>query len=326
LAALAAAFACVTVAAYLVINVLPFDSYSLAWDWRQVGVLCLYFLMAAAPFLLAGWVTGACLATAGPNLHRPYAANLVGAGLGSLGALLVLDHLTTEAAVFFAAALGSLAACCFAARPLPRLGAGLLSLLLFLLSWRLPPVLWLQLSPYKPLASARLAPMARTTVSLWSASTRLDAVEGGSVHVFPGLSLNATGSPPPQAAVFLDGKDTGLKTPNLFENLEPGRYRVALILEGYRTEQLELSVEAGQAERREVSLSESFGEALFDVRPTARVLLDGSPLIETPYVKPVRIRTGRHTLTLVNESLGVRKQLEIIVREGETLKIVEVLQ
>jgi hypothetical protein len=206
LAALAAAFACVTVAAYLVINVLPFDSYSLAWDWRQVGVLCLYFLMAAAPFLLAGWVTGACLAAAGPSLHRPYAANLVGAGLGSLGTLLALNHLTAEATVFFAAALGSLAACCFAARPLPRLGAGLLSLLLFLLSWLLPPVLWLQISPYKPLASARLAPMARTTVSLWSASTRLDAVEGGSVHVFPGLSLNAAGSLPPQAAVFLDGE------------------------------------------------------------------------------------------------------------------------
>jgi len=35
-----------TVGAFLVLNYLPFDSFSIAWDRRQIGYLALYFLVA----------------------------------------------------------------------------------------------------------------------------------------------------------------------------------------------------------------------------------------------------------------------------------------
>ena len=55
---------------YLTINFIPFDSYSIAWDRGQAVLLVIYFLAAGAPFLFAGWVIGASLASAGRQAHR----------------------------------------------------------------------------------------------------------------------------------------------------------------------------------------------------------------------------------------------------------------
>jgi hypothetical protein len=198
-------FALSALVAYLIIDFLPFDSYSMAWDPKQVGILLLYFLAAGAPFVIAGWIIGACLVAGGAATHRPYAANLVGSSLGCLGALLALDALPPQAVVLLVVAAGLFAAACFHAHHLPRLGLLVLASLTLLLSLRSPLLLDLHLSPYKPLASARLVNGARQTMTRWSASARLDVVESQSIHVFPGLSLNAPAQQPLQAALFLDG-------------------------------------------------------------------------------------------------------------------------
>jgi len=131
---------------------------------------------------------------------------------------------------------------------------------------------------------------------------------------------------PVAARIFLDGEDTGSVTPTLFEDLSPGPHRLSFVLEGYREASLEIDIPAGDTIKQEVALVESFGKVIFDVRPTAKILLDGDPLIETPYVQPVKIRSGPHTITIINESLGVRKVREIEVLEGQTITIAEVLK
>ncbi len=133
-------------------------------------------------------------------------------------------------------------------------------------------------------------------------------------------------SVPVSAGILLDGEDTGLVTPALLEELDPGAHSLVLRLEGFKEASFELEVSAGDTAKQEIELEESFGQVLFDVRPTAKILLDGAPLIETPYVQPVKIRSGEHLISIVNESLGVRKELQIEVREAETLKITEVLK
>jgi hypothetical protein len=131
---------------------------------------------------------------------------------------------------------------------------------------------------------------------------------------------------PPSARIFVNGEDSGLKTPNLFENLSVGEYTVILVLEGYEDQSFTLTVREDETLREDLVLSEAFGQVIFDVRPTARILLDGNPLIETPYVKPVRIRAGRHIITIINEMLGVKKEIWIKLEQGQTLKIQEVLK
>jgi len=141
----------------------------------------------------------------------------------------------------------------------------------------------------------------------------------------PALGALFLTSTPLGARILLDGEDTGLNTPNLFEKLPAGSHRLGLLLEGHRQAEVEVEVPAGDTLKWEAALEPSYGEILFDVRPTARILLDGVLLVETPYVKPVRVPSGRHALTILNDSLGVRREREIVVAEGQTLTIAEVL-
>ncbi|HEY44441.1 MAG TPA: hypothetical protein G4O11_10720 [Anaerolineae bacterium] len=217
LSVLAFAYALSIVLAYLTINLLPFDSYSIAWDRRQIGILIFYFFVAGLPFLLAGWTIGACLTAAGREAHLPYAANLVGSALGCPAALAALTFFGGEGAVALAISLGLLAA--FVLTPRTPFRA-ILVVLFAITIWGgidPPKTLTLRLSPYKPLSVTSLAPDAQTTVTRWSASTRIDVVESNSIHVLPGLSLNAKIEPPLQAALFVDG-DGPLPINNLSPN------------------------------------------------------------------------------------------------------------
>ncbi|MEE8120931.1 MAG: hypothetical protein V3T55_05350 [Anaerolineales bacterium] len=192
--------------AYLIINLLPFDSYSIAWNRQQVWILLLYFLASGGPFLFTGWAVGAALANASGESHRLYAASMIGSGAGCLIALGGMELLGGEGAIGLSIALGLFAAAVFSARLPARAGflaLGSLTLFIFTLA---PHWLELQLSPYKPLSTIKLVPDAELTYSRWSASSRVDVIESESIHVFPGLSLNASGELPVQAGLFVDGE------------------------------------------------------------------------------------------------------------------------
>ena len=191
--------------AYGVINFITFDSYSIAWDRRQIWILFLYFLSAGSPFLFAGWIIGANLTAAGLQAHRPYAANLAGSALGVPLALVVIPLMGAEGAIIASVALGVLAAAAFSTKRWVRwvlLGSGLTLAVLTLVP---SSPFELRLSPYKPLSLTELAPESQTTISWWTPTARIDVVESGGTHVFPGLSLNANLELPLQAALFIDG-------------------------------------------------------------------------------------------------------------------------
>ncbi|HEY4666895.1 MAG TPA: hypothetical protein VIH26_06290, partial [Anaerolineales bacterium] len=205
LARLALAYSASLLLAYWVLNYLPFDSFAVAWDPRQLAVLAGYFISAAAPFFFAGWTVGACLSAAGQEAHRPYAANLAGSALGVPLALGAMALIRPEGAVLLAVSLGLLSAAVFSRRKRLRWSIVLLAGLSALAGVRLPTALLLNLSPYKPLSLAELAPAAQTVLIRWSPSARLDVVAGAGTHVFPGISLNADLDLPRQSALFIDG-------------------------------------------------------------------------------------------------------------------------
>ncbi len=70
--------------AYLVVNYLPFDSYAIAIDRRQVVYFGLYYLGLSLPFLCSGLGIAAALASGGQRSHTVYAANLLGSAGGAL--------------------------------------------------------------------------------------------------------------------------------------------------------------------------------------------------------------------------------------------------
>jgi hypothetical protein len=202
---LAGGFSLFVILAYLIINNLPFDSYSIAWDPKQIWILALYFSAAGLPFLFAGWAIGAALSEAREDAYRPYAANLIGSALGCPLALGSIALLGGEKTVLLSAVIGILAGGFFTYRRRTLLALICIMTVLGLGFFWMPASLQLNLSPYKPLSIAQLVPDAEHTLKLKSASSRLDVIETDTIHVFPGLSMNASILPPRQSAIYVDG-------------------------------------------------------------------------------------------------------------------------
>jgi hypothetical protein len=205
-AILSAAFAISATLAYVTINFLPFDSFSIIWDPKQVWILLIYFLAAGVPFFFAGWFIGYSLSLAGTNAHLPYAINLVGAALGCLVALMGLQLVGEQGAIGIAITLGWLAMLLSTSSPSRRILL-LIPSLLASFAFLYPPTFFqLRLSPYKPLSIASQFPNAQIILQDQNAAARADVLAGGAIHSFPGLSLNAPVPNIQQIGLFLDGE------------------------------------------------------------------------------------------------------------------------
>lgn len=103
------AFAASVALAYAAVNGLPFDSYSIAWDRRQILYFVLYYLALTLPFLCGGLAISMALAVSSGYSHLVYAANLLGSAAGVLLAPLVLGLAGVPGAVLVSALSGLLA-------------------------------------------------------------------------------------------------------------------------------------------------------------------------------------------------------------------------
>lgn len=189
---------------FAVLNLVLFDSYSVAWDLRQWAVLFVNLLAAGAPFLFVGWLVAGILAEAGVRANRAYAVNLVGAAMGAIAALAVHTHAGIPGLWMAALSLSLLAAALFGCGRWRRwLAAAALGALV--ISPEVVTSVQVRLSPYKPLAVARLLPQSTESLQDWGVGSQIDVIESTSLRSYPGLSLQADPGLPPQASLFLDG-------------------------------------------------------------------------------------------------------------------------
>lgn len=210
LAGLALGFGLAAIGAYLLINALPFDSFAIAWDRRQVGILALHYLALALPFLGSGATLGLLFVLYPGQAGRLYAANLAGSAAGCMLSPLVPLWAGGESTVLLSAALGGLAAFFFARLPQPRgrfvLRAAILALTLIGLAG-LYPLPAVRLSPYKALSYALQYPGAQVTFRQWNGFSRIDRVTSAGIRSLPGLSYLYLQPLPPQQGLFVDGDD-----------------------------------------------------------------------------------------------------------------------
>lgn len=194
---------------YLLAQQIPFNAETVLWDLHQPLWLLALYLLLALPFFFAANAIGLSFIAIRGQIARLYSADLLGAGAGSLGVILLLSL----------------------AMPLPALGiiAAIAMVSLLVALWELSiqrRMLWsvaaiitatlmvtvaqrgtLQLSPYKELS--QMLRIEGTTVVSESSSPLglLTVVESSKVPLrhAPGLSLMARSEPPPQVAIFSDG-------------------------------------------------------------------------------------------------------------------------
>ncbi len=200
-------FSVTVVAGYLTCNLIPFDSYQIALDERQMVYFAVYYLSLAVPFFFGGLVLAVVLAATPEQAGRVYFANLLGSGLGCPTALAMLSLGGGEKTVVMATLLGAVAALCLCHRR-SRLGLALASTVIVVLAacaLHLPQAFEIRMSPYKSLSNSLRYPGADIAFRGWNAFSLVDVVESAGIRSAPGLSYMYPGSPPPQKGVFTDG-------------------------------------------------------------------------------------------------------------------------
>jgi hypothetical protein len=223
LAGTAVLFSASLLVAYLAINYVPFDSYRIALEGRQLLYLALYYVALILPFFFAGLCVGLALAVWPRQANAVYAANLAGSAVGSLTVLALVPPLGGEGAAISASAMGMMAAVTFTMQMHPAGGRGsdlsrfrlaclllLVAIVALLLN---PPALFsLRLSPYKALSRTLLFPGASIVFSEWNAFSRVDVVQSDSIHSAPGLSLFFAEALPKQYGLLVDGANLSAVT------------------------------------------------------------------------------------------------------------------
>jgi hypothetical protein len=197
-----------SVGCFLLAQQLPFNAEEVLWDPRQMLWLLCTYLLLAVPFFFAANAIGLALMFYRERLARIYAADLAGAGLGSLGVLVLLFVVLPEQALTVLGLLGIVAA---------LLGAWELHRG-FTVAWLLVPLatalllvpgrwMTLEMSPYKGLSQSLRVKDSRVIAQRSSPLGLLSVVESPTIPLryAPGLSLNATTEPPAQLGVFTDG-------------------------------------------------------------------------------------------------------------------------
>lgn len=207
---------------YIVINFIPFDSYSIAWDRRQIILFFIYYLSLTLPFLFAGIGIGGSLILAEGSSNFAYAANLLGSGVGAFLAPFALWLAGVPGAVLMAGLLALMSGfphlgwfkkanslyyrlsngilICF-------LGSGWVTFgyySLLNLQGRAP--LGIDISPYKSLSYVLRLPESRILYARWNAFSRADVVAADGIHQFPGLSYAFQGDTPNQYGISIDGE------------------------------------------------------------------------------------------------------------------------
>ncbi|MBN1450488.1 MAG: hypothetical protein JW963_05680 [Anaerolineales bacterium] len=210
--------------AYLLTNLLPFDSFSIAWDRRQVGILVLHYLALATPFFFSGMAVGLLLDASPKSAGEIYAANLFGSALGCIFAMIAPPFLGAEGAVTLSSGLAALGAL-VGLKSGSRHGRGfeasavlLLVLICLDLGLRFAgnpglPFMELHLSPYKGYSYVAQYPQAELIYRRWNAFSRVDVARSGSIHSIPGLSYRYLEPLPGQDGIFVDGDDLSALLP-----------------------------------------------------------------------------------------------------------------
>ena len=221
---------------YALVNQIPFDSFSIAWDRHQVLVLGMHYLALTLPFFFNGLAVGLLLAIAPEAAGRTYAANLLGSAVGCALALISPAKLGGEGVVVLSSGLAFLAAICalvgvapavarnelthhsqFRSKSAHRAIAWVLTitgLLLVItdLGLRLNEqaglkFLALHLSPYKSLSYVLQQPGVELLSQEWNAYSRVDVLSSPAIHSFPGLSYRYLEPLPAQHGLLVDGDD-----------------------------------------------------------------------------------------------------------------------
>lgn len=208
-------FGITTISNFWLTQQIPFYAQEMLWNPDSILWLLAYFLLLTLPFFFAANTVGLALSFYKSHVARLYAADMIGAGLGSLIILILLFLFYPDSILQIISSVAFFAAL-LAFYELGMKSKKKLVLLLFvLLPFMLPDtVTQVNMSPYKNLSKVLQIKDTRIIEEYTSPLGVVTVVESPTIpfrHV-PGLSINSDMEPLEQLGVFTNGEGMSVIT------------------------------------------------------------------------------------------------------------------
>jgi hypothetical protein len=201
-----------SISCFIIIQQLPFNTLEILWDSSQWLRLLLSYLLLTLPFFFVANALALTLMRYHQHIPQVYGIDLIGAGLGAVLVMVLLQIFTPDIVLrvlaLFGLSAGFFALSNFSARYKQVTTAVLLASMIAIV---LTPQQWLdlRLSEYKGLAQTLLIKDASLLQSHSSPVSQTSVVQSPLVpfRYAPGMSLQSPAGPPEQLAVFRDGDE-----------------------------------------------------------------------------------------------------------------------
>jgi hypothetical protein len=196
---------------FILANLVPFDPVRLAWERTELLNILLTYIFLSLPFFCAGLVIATAFSVESERAGLLYGADLVGAGIGSLGVLPLMGAIPPEQVVLLFSLVAAFAAGLAGGWRLKGaaclLAAAVISLLILH-----PDFIRPRISPYKGLEAALRYPGAEHLRTHHTPFARIDTFRSPAVRYAPGLSLRYLERLPEQIGISIDGGDVNAVT------------------------------------------------------------------------------------------------------------------
>ncbi len=197
---------------FIIVQQLPFNTLEIIWDSSQWQRLLSSYLLLTLPFFFVANVIALTIMRFHQQIPQVYGIDLIGAGIGALLVMLLLQLFTPDDILRVLSA-SAMVAGFFALRNLDKTQKQLTVsiLILGILAVFMVPQKWLDLrmSEYKGLAQTLQVKDTELLLSHSSPLSQTDVIDSPFIPFrnAPGLSLQSPASPPEQLAVFRDGDE-----------------------------------------------------------------------------------------------------------------------
>ena len=201
-----------SIACFIVVQQLPFNTLEILWDSAQWQRLLLSYLLLTLPFFFVANALALTLMRFHQHIPQVYGFDLIGAGIGAVLVMLLLQIFSADIVLRVLAILGITAAV-FALSNLSIRHKQIttVSIVLSMFAVVITPQQWLdlRLSEYKGLSQTLLIKDATLLLHHSSPVSQTDVVQSPLIpfRYAPGMSLQSPTGPPEQLAVFRDGDE-----------------------------------------------------------------------------------------------------------------------
>jgi len=130
----------------------------------------------------------------------------------------------------------------------------------------------------------------------------------------------AINSRPSGARIYLNNRRSNQTTPHTYSEMEAGRYRISLRLNGYASYDTTVSIRSGDLTTFRANLRQSTGNLKISVVPFGSIYIDGQLVKKDAFVYSNSLSSGKHRIKVVHKTYGEWEK-EVSVQAGSNREV-----